>query len=201
MGRRSDCQSLKTSNHDDICHDDSAMTTPMVDPAFDAPTIRAAVDDLAERISGGLPEDGETLVISLLSGSVIFVADLVRAIRKPLRYEFILVERSESHDDDEPLQIYFPIPIDVRDQNVLLVKDVVSTGIIETYLTQQLTQLGARQVKVAALVEMPQERKIDFSVDYWAFNVERQGTLVGYGLKHEGQGGNLPYMGWLETDA
>jgi hypoxanthine phosphoribosyltransferase len=175
------------------------MTTLAVDPAFDAPTIRKAVDALAERITADLREEGDALLISLLGGSVIFLADLVRAIRRPLRYEFILVERSESEQEDEAQQIYFPIPVTVRDQKVILVKDVVSTGVIETYLTEQLQQLGARGVRVAALVDMPQERRTAFSPDYLAFNVERQGTLVGYGLKSEGEGGNLPYMGWLET--
>ena len=77
---------------------------------------------------------------------------------------------------------------------VLVLKDVVTSGITEPYLEQQLRDHGAREVRFAALIDIPDERKTDFQVGYAAFQTGRQGLLVGYGLKQDGLYGNLPYV-------
>jgi hypoxanthine-guanine phosphoribosyltransferase len=98
------------------------------------------------------------------------------------------------------LEIHYPISLNVENQNLVILKDVVVSGVIETYLSSQFRQRGARQVQFAGLIDIPDQRKTDFQPDYSLFTTERQGTFVGYGLKHQGRFGNLPFIGIVEHD-
>lgn len=169
----------------------SPVTASDIEPLFDADAVRASVRDLGQRIGRELAGENP-LLIALLGGSVIFLADLVRAIEEPVRFEFIQVGSGEGAGVQ---QIRYPLPLDVAGQSVLVLKDVVTSGVTEPYLEQQLRDHGARDVRFAALIDIPDERKTGFEVSYAAFRSGRQGLLVGYGLKHEGLYGNLPYLG------
>jgi hypoxanthine phosphoribosyltransferase len=173
---------------------------PNVDPLFDAETVRASVDALGRKIADELGAE-DPLLVALLGGSVIFLADLVRAIGRPVRYELIDVGVSREAGEEngaEVVQIHYPIPVEIAGQSVLVLKDVVSSGVTEPYLEQQLRDHGARTVRFAALIDMPDERKTEFELHYRALTAERQGgLLVGYGLKAAGRYGNLPYVARL----
>jgi hypoxanthine phosphoribosyltransferase len=176
------------------------MSQPhQLETLFDAESVRAHVQDLGRRIGEEMEED--TLLIALLGGSVIFLADLVRAIEKPVRFEFIQAgtgPAGETSVENGVVEIRYPLPLDLAGQNVLVLKDVVTSGVTEPYLEQQLRDHGARNVRFAALIDIPDERKTDFQVGYAAFQTGRQGMLVGYGLKHDGLYGNLPYVARIQ---
>lgn len=178
--------------------DNPLPTLPAVETLFDAESVRASVAALGRRLSEDLGAE-DPLLVALLGGSVIFLADLVRAIEQPVRFEFIDVAYREDPDagteDGGLTRIHYPIPIDIAGQSVLVLKDVISSGITEPYLEQQLRDHGAREVRFAALVDMPDERKTAFDLEYYALSTRRRGLLVGYGLKHHGRYGNLPYVG------
>ncbi len=177
---------------------DDSLTA--VEPLFDAETVRDSVAALGRRLGAELG-DQDPLLIALLGGSVIFLADLVRAIERPVRFEFIdvayRVDPGAGEEDGETLSIRYPLPIDIAGQSVLVLKDVVSSAVTEPYLEQQLRDHGAREVRFAALIDMPDERKTAFTLHYRALTTHRHGLLVGYGLKHRGRYGNLPYVGRL----
>jgi hypoxanthine phosphoribosyltransferase len=147
--------------------------------------------------------DDDPLLVALLGGSVIFLADLVRAIERPVRFEFIQVGQVGSGEVADPgvTEIRYPLPLDVAGQSVIVLKDVVTSGVTEPYLEQQLRDHGAREVRFAALIDIPDERKTAFEVSYAAFRTGRQGVLVGYGLKQDARYGNLPYVGRLRENA
>lgn len=174
------------------------MTTPTIKVLFDARTIAARVQALGQRLQRELAHE-DPVVVSLMGGSVIFLADLIRSISTPLRYEFVQVEyrAHEEGGQEEVVDIQYPLPLDVSGQSMLVLKDVVSTAIIETYLGNQLLQKGAKKVRFVALVDLPKERKTHCQVDYSVFTTERSARLVGYGMKHQGRHGNLPYVGYL----
>ena len=75
-----------------------------------------------------------------------------------------------------------------------------ASGVIETYLTSQFRQRGAKAVRFATLIDVPDLRKTDFEPDYRLFSADRQGMFVGYGLKYKGRFGNLPYIGLAEDE-
>jgi hypoxanthine phosphoribosyltransferase len=175
---------------------------PEIEPLFDAATVRDSVAALGRKLDEELGGE-DPLLLALLGGSVIFLADLVRAVERPVRFELIDVSYSErtagEADGSGVLQIQYPIPLDIAGQSVLVLKDVVSSGVTEPYLEQQLRDHGARTVRFVALIDMPDERKTGFELHYKALTTQRQGLLVGYGLKHEGRHGNLPFVGRLST--
>jgi len=176
---------------------------PAVEPLFDAETVRDSVAALGRQLGAELGDE-DPLLVALLGGSVIFLADLVRAIERPVRFEFVDVAYhvdAAGSEGDDVLSIRYPIPIDIAGQSVLVLKDVVSSAVTEPYLEQQLRDHGAREVRFAALIDMPDERKTAFDLQYRALTTHRHGLLVGYGLKHQGRYGNLPYVGRLAEEA
>jgi hypoxanthine phosphoribosyltransferase len=177
------------------------MRVEGVDVLYDVGTIGERITRLGAEVREALADE-DPILVSLLSGSVIFLADLVRAIEAPLRFEFIQVSYSSADGaEDDVLEIEYPLPVDIDGQSILLIKDVVASGIIESYLGQQLRQRGAQDVRFAALIDLPDERKTALSVDFSAFVERKAGAFVGYGLKHKGRYGNLPYIGRLSGEA
>lgn len=176
---------------------------PAIETLFDAATVRDSVTALGRKISSELGGE-DPLLIALLGGSVIFLADLVRSIERPVRYEFIdvgyQVDPALDEESDEVLRIQYPIPIEIAGQSVLVLKDVVASGVTEPYLEQQLRDHGAARVRFAALIDLPDERKTAFDLQYSALTTHRHGVLVGYGLKSRGLYGNLPYVGRLADE-
>lgn len=181
-----------------------ALSLPDIETLFDAETVRESVAALGRKIDAELGDE-DPLLIALLGGSVIFLADLVRAIPRPVRFEFIDVAYHVSpaldENEDEVMRIEYPIPIEIAGQSVLVLKDVVSSAVTEPYLEQQLRDHGAAQVRFAALIDLPDERKTAFDLHYSALTTNRQGVLVGYGLKAQGRYGNLSYVGRLAGEA
>ncbi len=166
---------------------------------YDAQTIGEKVATLGDRLARGLGA-ADPLVVSIVGGSVVFLADLIRAIELPVRFEFIQVQYSMAAHDEGTLEIHFPISVDVAGQSLVIVKDVIATGVIENYLSSQFLQRGAREVRFAALLDLPEERRTEFEADYRLFTPKRSGTFVGYGLKYRGRYGNLAYIGRLADE-
>lgn len=171
-----------------------------VEPLYAADTIAREVAQLGERLDRELPAD--VLLVSLVDGSLIFLADLVRSIPRSIRYELLHVETGLGSpevggDEGALLELHYPVDFSVQGESLLLLKDVVASGVIETYLVGQLRRQGAREVRIAALIDKPEERKTDLEVEFRVFSDSGPGTLVGYGLKHRGGHGNLPYIGLL----
>jgi hypoxanthine phosphoribosyltransferase len=170
------------------------MSDPRIQLLYDAETIRHRISELGERLQRDF-ENADPILISIIGGSVVFLADLLREIRMPIRYETVQVHYSETGGATDILDIHFPISVPVANQRLILLKDVMATGITESYLTSQFHDLGASEVRIVALIDIPDERKLDVTADYSLFTPRQPGTFVGYGLKVEGRHGHLPYIG------
>lgn len=166
---------------------------------YDAETIQQKVSELGPRLEREFG-DADPWIISIVGGSVLFLADLIRSISKPVRFDFVQVHYSVSANDGDLLEIHYPISLDVSDQNLIIIKDVVISGVIENYLASQFRQRGAKRVVFAALIDVPAQRTTDFQPDYSLFRADRHGLFVGYGLKYRGRYGNLPYVGLLPEE-
>ena len=130
------------------------------------------------------------VVVSILKGSAFFMADLSRRLRGSFSCQYLHVRRVEGAHD--VLQIDFTTGFTVRGKHVLLLKDVVHTGVIETYLMDQLRGEGAQSLSLAAIVDKPRDRKTNISVDFSLFSAERGGVYAGYGMEFEGFHAHLP---------
>lgn len=166
------------------------MNQPNLDRRYEADRIAGRVTEVAAALEGefrGRP----LLLISVLKGSSFFLADLARRMTAPVCCEYISVRREKG--SDEILQIDFSTGFSVGDKPVLLLKDVVNTGIIESYLIDHLRSSGASVVRLAAIVDKPQERRTEIRVDYPLFAADR-GIFCGYGMEYRGQYAHLPYI-------
>jgi hypoxanthine phosphoribosyltransferase len=156
---------------------------------YDARLIAERVDAVAGAVDRDV-RDRPLVVVSILKGSAFFMADLARRIRGPFSCEFLYVRRNEGANDT--LAIDFTTGFQVRGRHILLLKDVVHTGVIETYLMDHLRGAGAESLRLAAIIDKPLDRKTNVSVDFSLFSIEGEGLYAGYGMEHEGLHAHLP---------
>jgi hypoxanthine phosphoribosyltransferase len=161
--------------------------------AFSAREIEQRVAALAAEIRDDAGE-APLFLLGILKGASCFMADLLRRIHGEAGYGFIDVVREMADTEvAAAMEIDFLSWIDIRGRNVYVVKDVVATGVIETYLLAQLRQKEPASLKLVALLDRPEARTVDLTVDFCAF-LAVEGAYAGYGLEIEGRFGNLPYL-------
>jgi hypoxanthine phosphoribosyltransferase len=150
-------------------------------------------------------EGRELCVLGLMKGSVVFMSDLVRRIPLDLTFHLVRVSVHREHDAGVVrTEIAYATDFPLEGRDVLLVEDVVDTGITLSYLLGHVHELGARSIRVCALVDKPGARKIDVHPDWTAFTLEEPLTdrfLVGYGLGWQGRYRALPYIGTIRNPA
>ncbi|HEV7919868.1 MAG TPA: phosphoribosyltransferase family protein [Thermoanaerobaculia bacterium] len=164
--------------------------------AFSAKEIAKRVAKLgaAIRVDAGA---SEVFLLGILKGTSCLMADLLRSIEGEVSYGFIDVIRDPADSQiADALEIDFLSHTAITSRQVYLLKDVVSTGVIETYLINQLRQHHPASLRLVALLDRPDLRTVELEADYRVFKVG-DGSFVGYGLELEGRGGNLPYIGRL----
>ena len=171
------------------------MTEQTLAPRHSAREIEARVIETASRIDRDY-QSRPLVLVSILKGSAFFLADLSRRLNRAHGYEFINVTRRES-GGSESIEIDFSTPLSVAGKDVVVLKDVVNTGIIETYLMNQLRNDGPASIRFAAIVDKPQERRSSLLVDYVLFTDNASEILVGYGMEHGGRYGHLPHIAAL----
>jgi hypoxanthine phosphoribosyltransferase len=162
---------------------------------YGPPDIARRVADVGQRITSDYP-DGHLLLIAILKGAGVFMADLARTIPRALRLEYIDVIRGGNEEEIVDFQFVTSFP--VKGMDLIVLKDVIRSGVIETWLMNHLREEGPRSIRFASLVDRPQERKSSLYVDYVLFPSE-EGVLVGYGMEYKGEGGNLPFIAQVRT--
>lgn len=159
--------------------------------------IARRVRELGEKISRDFR--GKTVdVVGLVDNGFVFMADLVRTIRVPVRYHFIRTEVFHVTDADtgKPRkEIFYTPEIEAAGKNILLVDGVLQSGVTTDFLLRRIGLHQPRMLKTAVCVDKPEERKVPLKPDYCAFRIASNLTVVGYGLSWQGLHGNLPYLG------
>ena len=163
--------------------------------SFSSSDIARRIAELGAAIRADAGEGREVFLLGILKGTSCFLADLLRAVPGPASYGFVDVVRDVADNETATaLEIDFLSFTDIGGRNVYILKDVVSTGVIESYLLSQMRVRAPESIKLVALLDRPDARTIDLRVDFRAFEIT-DGTFVGYGLENEGRHGNLPYIG------
>ena len=171
------------------------MKSKRVKKAFSEKQIAKRIDKLGSIIRKDAGT-AEVFLLGVLKGASFFLADLMRAIPGDVSYGFINVIREMADTEiASAMEIDYLHWSDLAGKHVYLLKDVVSTGVIESYLLQQLRQKNPAQLKLVALVDRPELRTVDLDTDYAAFEADHRGVFVGYGLELAGAYANLPYIG------
>ena len=161
--------------------------------------IARRVAELAERI--GRDYAGRDLVmVGVLKGVFIFMADLVRALPFPVEVDFVrLCSYGAGTTTSGEVQITKDVEMSLQDRDVLIVEDIVDTGLTLDFLRQHLLSHRPRSLKICCLIDKQERREVDVPLDYVGFVVE-QGFLVGYGLDCGEQSRTLPEIFVLEKD-
>jgi hypoxanthine phosphoribosyltransferase len=170
----------------------SSSTQPETLIAADAIATRVA--ELGREITRD--KQGEDLVvISVLKGSFMFCADLIRHIDLPLHVEFLGVRSyGDSTETSGEVQITADVSHRLEGKDVLLVEDIVDTGLTLKFLLDLLARRSPRSLKLAALLHKPSRTRVPVQIDYLGFSIEDV-FVVGYGLDHAQRHRNLPYVG------
>ncbi|HMC23094.1 MAG TPA: phosphoribosyltransferase family protein [Thermoanaerobaculia bacterium] len=163
--------------------------------AFSEKQIAKRIDRLGAEIRKDAGK-AEIFLLGVLKGASLFLADLMRAIPGDVSYGYINVIRDMADTEvASAMEIDYQHSTDIAGKHVYLLKDVVSTGVIESYLLMQLRQKNPGDLKLVALVDRPELRTVALDVDYRAFEADHRGVFVGYGLELTGKHANLPYIG------
>ena len=160
-------------------------------------TIAARVRELGAQITREYA-DRALVIVCVLKGSFVFAADLARAIDLPVRIDFLGV-RSYGVDTETSgvVQITYDLSRPVDHEHLLLIEDIVDTGLTIAYLMDLLRTRGPTSVRVCALLHKPARARIEVKIDYLGFTIEDR-FVVGYGLDFAERYRNLPYIGVVE---
>ncbi|PZP85763.1 MAG: hypoxanthine phosphoribosyltransferase [Azospirillum brasilense] len=167
---------------------------------FTAHEIKERVEALATEIAGKVGH--EFLIVSLLRGSFMFTADLVRelyAISVHPQIDFMtLSSYGSSTQSSGNVQIGRDLTDDVKGKTVLIVDDILETGRTLTYARDLLKERGAKEIKIAVLLEKPGKLEADIKADFVGFSIPDK-FVVGYGLDYANHYRELPFIGYLDV--
>lgn len=168
-----------------------------IDVLISEADLRARVAELGAAIARDYA--GRSLVvIGVLKGSFIFLADLVRAIDLPLSVDFIGISSYQGTKTTGVVQITSDLTRPIEGKDVLLVEDIVDTGLTMQYLLENLATRKPASVRIAALLEKPARAQVKVPIDYRGFVIGDE-FVVGYGLDWDGKMRNLPFVGVPRT--
>ena len=174
---------------------DSEVQTPRV--MLSEQQIAARVSELGAEIAADY-RDKDLVVVGVLNGSFMFMADLVRAIDLPLRCDFLgLSSYGASTESSGVVAFTKDLSGPVEGRDVLIIEDIVDTGLTMAYLLQNLQTRKPASIKIASLLSKPARRRASINIDYLGFTIEDL-FVVGYGLDKGGRYRNLPYIGTLD---
>ena len=159
--------------------------------------IQKRVTELGAQITRDY-KDGALVLICVLKGSFVFAADLMRAIDLPLRVDFLGVRSyGEGTETSGVVQITQDLSRPIEHEDIVLVEDIVDTGLTIAHLMDLLRTRNPRSVKVCSLLHKPSRARIQVKVDYLGFTIEDK-FVVGYGLDFAEKHRNLPFIGVME---
>ena len=175
----------------------SEFSNPNLEPLFTAEQIQTRVAELGAQIARDYA--GQTpLLIGVLKGACIFLSDLVRSIDLRVGFEFMAISSYGSgtrSTGEVKIVKDLDVPVDGRD--ILIVEDIVDTGLTLSFLISSLHQRGAKSVKLAALLDKFERREREVPIDYCGFQIP-YAFVVGYGLDFAERYRNLPYVAVLK---
>jgi len=164
-----------------------------------AEQIQARVKQMAERIADDY-RDREPVLVAVLDGAVVFLADLMRALPISVRVDFV---KWSSYRDATTsggvVQLLKDMSSSPEGEHVLVVEDIVDTGLTLRYLVESLRRRNVASLAVAALLDKPSRRRVEVKLDYVGFKVPDE-FVVGYGLDFAQRYRNLPYVAVLKPE-
>ena len=160
-------------------------------PVLKKDEIDKKIASIAHRISSDY-QDQELILIGVLKGAFVFLADLMRKLTIPVKVDFVRIYSYGSGTSSSGnIQLSKKLEIDIKNKDVLIIEDIVDNGMTKTWLINYLKSFRPKTVKVCTLLDKVERRKTKIKIDY-ACHVVQEGFLVGYGLDYAENYRNLP---------
>ncbi len=161
--------------------------------------IRAKVQEMGKKLTEDY-KGKNLLLVTVLKGAVVFLADLMRQIDVPAEIDFMVVSSYGSGvKSSGVVKIIKDLDIPLAGKDILIVEDILDSGMTLSYIKELLQSRGPRSIRIATLLDKPARRKVDLQADYVGFEVPDE-FVVGYGLDFDEKYRNLPYIGILKPE-
>ena len=172
------------------------MTKPyVIDEMISAKTIAARVEELCREIKETFSDTDKLVVVGLLRGSFVFIADLVRELDMNVEVDFLEANSyGDSMESSREVRILKDLRGEIGGQDVLVVEDIVDTGFTLAHVTRLLQSRGPRRLETIALLDKPSRRETEIKATWTGFEIPDE-FVVGYGIDYAQRNRNLPYIG------
>lgn len=158
--------------------------------------LHTKLDEMAREIDRVYGNEN-ILVVGVLRGAVMVVADLVRKIHAPVTMDWMAVSSYGSGTKSSGVvRILKDLDTDVMDRDVLIIEDIIDSGLTLSWLKSNLESRGAKSVRIATMLRKPEAAKVDIDVDFLGFDIPNE-FVVGYGLDYAENYRHLPFIGTL----
>lgn len=142
----------------------------------------------------------EPVLIGVLKGAIMFISDLIRYIDLPITIDFMAISSyGASTRSSGVVKIIKDLDHSIQDKDVIIIEDIIDSGLTLSYLRKNLMERGPRSIKICTLLDKPERRMTDVKVDYVGFTIPDK-FVVGYGLDYAEKYRNLPYIGVLKPE-
>ena len=161
--------------------------------------IREKVRELGGKITADY-KNSNLMLVTVLTGAVVFLADLMRQIDVPAEIDFMVVSSYGSGvKSSGVVKIVKDLDVPLAGKDILIVEDILDSGLTLSYIKELLESRGPRSIRIATLLDKPSRRKVDLQADYIGFSVPDE-FVIGYGLDYDEKYRNLPYIGILKPE-
>ena len=161
--------------------------------------IREKVRELGGKITADY-KNSNLMLVTVLKGAVVFLADLMRQIDVPAEIDFMVVSSYGSGvKSSGVVKIVKDLDVTLAGKDILIVEDILDSGLTLSYIKELLESRGPRSIRIATLLDKPSRRKVDLQADYIGFSVPDE-FVIGYGLDYDEKYRNLPYIGILKPE-
>ncbi len=167
----------------------------VIDSMISAKSIAARVEALAREIAAHFAGTDKLVVVGLLRGSFVFIADLVRELDLPVEVDFLEASSyGNETTSSREVRILKDLRGEIAGRDVLVVEDIVDTGFTLSHVLTLLRARGPARLEVCALLDKPSRREVDISATWTGFKIPDE-FVVGYGIDYAQRNRNLPYIG------
>lgn len=176
------------------------MAIERIEPYLRAEQLQARIAEVGAELSAVLSPDEPTVFICVLKGSFMFYADLLKHITTPTHCAFLAVSSYEGGvSSTGAVRLTHDLTLDIADKNVVLVEDIVDTGLTMSYLLEVLDARKPRSLRVCTLLHKPARERIKVPIDHCGFTIEDV-FVVGYGLDYDQRYRDLSFIGVMHFD-
>ena len=173
------------------------QSRPRPEPLISEQQILARVDELAARISADYADVDDLLLVGVLRGAFIFLADLSRRLSIPCAVDFISIASYVGAEQSGDVRLILDVRKSIQGRHLLLVEDIVDSGHTLDYLVRTFAARDPASLKTCVLTRKPGRLQVDVPIDYLGFDIPDE-WVVGYGLDLDDRGRTLPYIGVVD---